>query len=170
MKVVLFRHAQKGITPFEDPALTEAGYKQAEAISQLVAKNVLPEPTHCWVSPKIRTRQTLQAVCDLSQIQIKSSDLLNLRAQSENSQDFRKRISELIQFLDSTSLTSNNEVHYLCTHYDWIAEAMTLINSDKDLNSFEFSHWAPAQYIVFSLQNSIWKFEKKGQAHASKID
>lgn len=167
MKIVLFRHAQKGIMPFEDPELTQEGFRQAEMIYSLVQRKCLPEPTHAWVSPKIRTSQTLQPVCENFKIKIRKTELLNMCTQNESSADFRKRISN---FLNQFETIAAQETHFLCTHYDWIEEAMTLINCDKDLNSFEFSHWAPTQYIVFEIASSIWKFVKKGSAHATKTN
>lgn len=170
MKVVLFRHAQKGVIPYDDPTLTEDGFRQGEAISQLVQKKILPAPTQAWASPKVRTSQTLQAACESAKIQLQKTELLDLRQPSESTDEFRKRILNLISMLDQISQDSKNEVYFLCTHYDWIEEAMTLINCDKDLNSFEFSHWSPAQFILFEVQDSLWTFLKKGSAHAAKID
>ncbi len=57
-----------------------------------------------------------------------------------------------------------NEVHFICTHYDWIEEALTLINSDKNLNSFEYSGWSPAQFLVFEVSDGSWKVGQKGVA------
>lgn len=167
MKIVLFRHAQKGITPFDNPELTEEGFKQAEMIYELIKKNILPHPTQAWASPKIRTTQTLTPACENFKIRIQETELLDLRTQHESSSDFRKRISS---FLNQFDESASAETHFLCTHYDWIEEAMTLINCDKDLNSFEFSHWMPTQFIVFEIRDSKWMFVKKGSAHATKAD
>jgi phosphohistidine phosphatase SixA len=79
MKLLLMRHAQKGLQPFEDPGLTEEGLRQAEKIASLVQKNVLPKPTHIWASPKIRTSQTLQAVGDASKVKIQKTESLDVR-------------------------------------------------------------------------------------------
>lgn len=168
MKVVLIRHAQKGITPYEDPSLTEGGLLQAESLCQLTKKNLLPIPTHAWVSPKTRTFQTLKPLCESHQIRAQITEALDQRSSNETSADFRKRVSNFINQLDLRATEAPDEIHILCTHYDWIEEGMTLINSDKDLNSFEFSHWSPTQFVVFDVQDSVWKIIGKGSAHATK--
>lgn len=168
MKVVLIRHAQKGIVPYEDPSLTEGGLLQAESLCQFAKKNLLPVPTHAWVSPKTRTFQTLKPLCEIHKIQAQISDSLDQRATNESAQDFRKRVSNFLHQLDLRAAEAPHEIHILCTHYDWIEEGMTLINSDKDLNSFEFSHWSPTQFVVFEIQDSLWKVVGKGSAHATK--
>ena len=168
MKLVLLRHAQKGITPFDDPHLTDSGFLQSEALADLVQKNILPAPTHLWASPKIRTTQTLSATAEIFKISIQKNELLDLRSAHETAEHFRKRIQELLSHLDERSISHSHEVHYLCTHYDWIEEAITLINADKDLNSFEFSHWSPTQYIVFEVQELLWRVLIKGNANVTK--
>ncbi len=170
MEVVLFRHAQKGITPFEDPELTAEGLRQAEMIATLVAKKIIPPPTHAWASPKIRTSQTLQPACESRQIKIQKTDFLNLRSDRETSLVFNRRIAEFLLQFEKNKTAHSSETHFLCTHYDWIEEAMTLINCDKDLNSFEYSHWAPTQFIVFEITQAHWKLVRKGSAHAAIID
>lgn len=168
MKVILIRHAQKGITPYEDPSLTEGGLLQAEHLCQLAKKNIIPNPTHAWVSPKTRTYQTLKALCEDCGIRPQITESLDQRNSNESSVDFRKRVSHFLNQLELRASEFSREIHILCTHYDWIEEGMTLINSDKDLNSFEFSHWSPTQFVVFEIQNSLWKVVGKGSAHATK--
>ncbi len=164
MKFVLFRHAQKGLTPYADPELTTEGHQQAAALSTLIKQNLLPVPTHAWASPKVRTCQTLRPACDVAKVRVQISDLLEQRENHETLEIFRHRIQSFLNSF-TTNLPEDNSTescHFVCTHYDWIEEAMTLINSDKDLNIFEFSHWPPAQYVTFEIENSIWKFIRKG--------
>lgn len=169
MQVVLIRHAQKGITPYENPGLTEGGFLQAEALCELAKKSFLPIPTHAWVSPRIRTYQTLKALCESYQVQIQVTDSLDQRASEENNDQFRKRISSFLNQFETHTVETSEQIHFLCTHYDWIEESLTLINADKDLNSFEFSHWAPTQFVVFEIEKSVWKVIRKGSARAAKI-
>ncbi|MBC7420306.1 MAG: histidine phosphatase family protein [Bdellovibrio sp.] len=159
MKFVLFRHAQKGLTPYHDPELTSEGHHQASALSALIKQNLLPVPTHLWASPKIRTTQTFKSIGDEFKVRIQISDLLDQREGHESLEIFCHRVQSLLQSFEGNA---SDEIHFFCTHYDWIEEAMTLINSDKDLNSFEFSHWPPAQFIIFEIQNGLWKFIRKG--------
>jgi broad specificity phosphatase PhoE len=170
MKLVLIRHAQKGITPYENPALNETGLQQAEELCQVAKRGLLPTPTHAWVSPRVRTFQTLQPLCESLGVKIQVTESLDQRTSNETAADFQKRISAFLNQFDQRALETPNESHILCTHYDWIEESLTLINADKDLNSFEYSHWSPSQFLVFEIALGTWKVIKKGNAHAAKID
>lgn len=160
MKFALFRHAQKGILPFEDPELTHDGHLQSSKLPLLIQKKILPPPTQLWISPKRRTAQTFYALAKDYQLELKTISALDQRNEYETSELFRKRVSD---FLNSLSLSyAEPEVIYACTHYDFIEEAMSLINSDKNLSSFEFSHWAPGQYLMFSIEVDCWKLLTRG--------
>jgi len=123
---------------------------------------MIPKPTDIWVSEKIRTTQTMQDVARDHQIKPLQKTELNLRTDKETQQMFRDRVHDLIQQLDATSEKSSTKTIYLCTHYDWVEEAMSLITSDKDLNTYEFAHWGPAQFVQFKVEDGLWKFVKKG--------
>lgn len=165
-QLILLRHAEKGITPFEDPHLTHKGFQQSEALLNEVQRHRLPIPTQLWASTKIRTSQTLQPTAQHFRLQAETTDLLNLRQSNESPSRFRERIELFCKKITlSAAENSAPAIHFACTHYDWIEEAMTLINCDKDLNTFEFLHWAPAQYIVFQLPSIFsepWKFIRLG--------
>lgn len=164
MIIVLIRHGHKGMIPFEDPSLTENGFKQAKALASLIQQKKLPTPTDLWASQKIRTSQTLSSLAEKFQLDISKKNELNLRMDNENQKNFRDRIQNLISSLSESSDSSSEKCIYLCTHYDWIEEAMSLIPSDTDLLSYQFSHWSPAQYIIFEIQEQIWKYKQKGTA------
>lgn len=166
-RLILLRHAEKGITPFEDPQLTQKGLQQAENLLSEVQRQRLPIPTQLWASTKIRTSQTLQPTAQHFHLRPETTNLLNLRQSNESPSQFRERIEifcKKMALSAAENLTASTS-HFVCTHYDWIEEAMTLINCDKDLNTFEFLHWAPAQYVVFEIPSSIsepWKFIRLG--------
>ena len=162
MQLILFRHAHKGLTPAADPELSAPGFKQAEKLVELVVQSKIPAPTKSWVSEKIRTRQTLDPVCRKFQAAIEASDLLNLRAYSENAEQFRLRIKKMLAMMDSLSEKNSNDIHYLCTHYDWIEDALVYINSTTDLTTYEYASWAPAQYIHFEISDGLWAVKSKG--------
>ncbi len=164
MILILFRHGHKGQTPFQDPDLTPKGFDQALDLIAQIEQGLLPKPTHCWFSEMIRTKQTLQKAIEKYQPLSKQKSELNVRRHTEMAKAFHTRIQKFCA--DLVSKQKPEEVHFLCTHYDWIEEVLTLINSDKDLNSFEFSSWSPGQYLVFEIdsseKNEPWKVLKKG--------
>lgn len=162
MKFVLFRHAHKGILPFEDPELSLQGFEQAVVILNLIKTNNLPRPTHLYVSPKRRTSQTFYPTSKEFNIKIEVQPDLDQQNSLEANLHFKKRVQHFLQQIQNSAQTDS--IIFACTHFDWIEESMALINCDKDLNSFEFSHWSPTQYIVFDLQKDHWKFINKGAA------
>lgn len=162
MQLILLRHAHKGLTPSSDPELSAPGFKQAEKLVELVTSQKIPAPTKAWVSEKIRTRQTIDPVSRHSKAVVETSDLLNLRAYSENAEQFRLRIKKMLNMIDEFAKTGTKEIHYLCTHYDWIEEALVFINSSTDLTTFEYASWAPAQYLHFEVREGLWTVKSKG--------
>lgn len=159
MLVVLFRHGHKEFSMDENPKLSPKGLEQAHNLARLIADGTLPTPTHCWYSEKIRTKQTLQE--SLSGALTFERVELNYREGDEDQNKMRARIQKFLN--DLTLRTNAREVHFICTHYDWIEESMTLITCDRDLTSYEFSSWAPGQFVVFDLVDGLYTFIKKGR-------
>lgn len=165
MKFILFRHAHKGITPFEDPELSLQGFEQAAKILTWIQQNELAQATQLWVSPKRRTSQTFYPVSRFYDLPLQIKTELDQHSDQENNLDFRKRVQKFLNLISENA--DENSVIMACTHYDWIEEAMSLINCDKDLSGFEFTHWSPTQYVAFEIhpnENHLWKFIKKGSA------
>jgi phosphohistidine phosphatase SixA len=163
MNIVIFRHAQKGMLPFENPALSPEGFRQAEALSALVQEHKLPTPTEMWVSEKIRTRQTMQNIANTVRRPVVEKIELDLRQENETQKMFNSRVGVLVDSLSESSKgNAIAECIYICTHYDWIEEAMSLIPSDTDLASYQFAHWGPAQFANFEVKGGLWKFIHKG--------
>lgn len=164
MILVIFRHGHKGITPINDPDLSPLGFEQADILLEKISSNELPMPTHFWFSEKIRTQQTLGSAIKKYAGQAKKTQGLNLREHTESLKDFKTRIQNFCAGL--VQKNKPDEVHFLCSHYDWIEEALALINCDKDLNSFEYSNWSPGQYLVFEILSNDhtepWQLIKKG--------
>ncbi len=161
MKFVLFRHAHKGSSPYDDPELSKQGQEQAASLVHLINRAEIPKPNQLLVSPRRRTSQTFYPVSREFNLQSKIQKALDQRNSNESHAEFRERVSQFLMQADQ--LESAGSVVYVCTHYDWIEEAMTLINCDKDLNSFEFSHWSPAQHLIFEVHEKLWKLIKKGK-------
>ena len=164
MILILFRHGHKGFNPISNPDLTAKGFEQAEVLVDFIEKQILPKPTHCWFSDKIRTQQTLlKAIEKYHPVSAVKRDL-DLKNHTESMSDFRQRIQKFCS--EITTRGTTHEVHYVCTHYDWIEEVLALIHTDKDLNSFEFSNWSPGQFLMFEIPSNDtsepWKVLQKG--------
>ena len=162
MKLVLFRHAQKGIMPFEDPELSPRGFEQGDNILKLVLAQKLPAPTALFVSPKRRTSQTFYKLAKEKNLQCLITPELDQRESDESSQQFLQRIRKWIENIELNA--PSDAVYFACTHYDWIEESMLIIPSDRSLGGFEFAHWSPTQFVEFHIENGLWKFIQKGDA------
>lgn len=160
MKFLLFRHAHKGIMPFNDPELSPQGLEQAHHLIQMINQNKLVKPTHLLVSPRKRAQQTFLPISQHFKIKIETDSDLDQRQQNESSSDFRKRIQSFMNQLEISAKPQT--VVFACTHYDWLEESMSIINCSQNLNTFEFSHWAPTQHLEFEWQDGIWKLIGKG--------
>lgn len=153
--------------PADNPHLTDRGHLQAKKLLQFTKDNKLPLPTLCLYSEKIRTKETLDEIINGYQPRHEALSGLNLRSHSESATDFRQRIQKFIHHYTvkaSQSGTGSKQVIYACTHYDWIDEALTMIDADVDLNSYEYRSWAPAQYLEFQIENGLWQLKSKGIA------
>ncbi len=161
MVIFIFRHGHKAFSIDNDPPLSPKGFEQAMYLNQLIADKKIPLATHCWVSDKKRTFQTLEKVIDQHQLIAHKKSDLNYREAKENTVQFRQRIQKFLRELSTRAKES--EIHYICTHYDWIEEAMPLINCDKDLGSYEYASWSPGQYLAFDLvDQNFYKLLNKG--------
>ncbi|MFN3454496.1 MAG: histidine phosphatase family protein [Pseudobdellovibrio sp.] len=167
MTIILIRHGHKAMQPADNPTLSPKGYEQSHKLLTYVKNNQLPAPTHCFFTDKIRTYETLQEIIKVYQPKTELKTDLNLHHHLETSLQFRQRVQKCINYF--TFLSSQPELHhqiiYLCTHYDWIEEAMSIIDCDQNLNSFEYVSWAPAQFIEFEIIDHIWHIKSKGSAY-----
>ncbi|WP_413613222.1 phosphoglycerate mutase family protein [Bdellovibrio sp. HCB-110] len=155
MKIYLFRHAQKAMDFSGDPDLTAEGHAQASKVLDKVLKNELPQPTELWVSPKKRTHSTFRPVSQHFGLPMQINEALLEQQGDENLSDFRSRIEKLFE----GAAARKEGVIFLCSHYDLVVEAMSVLPSDKDLTDSEFSHWSPCQYIGFEVNSDgIYEF------------
>lgn len=156
MKLYLFRHAQKAMDFSGDPDLTAEGHAQASKLLDKVIKNEMAKPTELWVSPKKRTQSTFRPLSKHYGLELQGQEALYEQQSDENLAQFRMRINRLLETMTDKK---SDAVIYACTHYDWVVEAMAIIASDKDLNTSEFSHWSPCQYIQFHVTaNGLFEF------------
>lgn len=155
MKIYVFRHAQKAMDFSGDPDLTTEGHAQASRLLDKVLKEELPRPTELWVSPKKRTHSTFRPLAQHLGLQlIVQEDLLEQKS-DESLSEFRLRVTRTLE----AAATRKDSVVFLCSHYDWVVEAMAVAPSDTDLSGIEFSHWSPAQHVGFHVkQDGVFEF------------
>lgn len=155
MKIYLFRHAQKSVDFTGDPDLTPEGHAQALRLLDKVIKNELPRPTELWVSPKKRAQSTFKPLSQHFALPLKIHDSLLEQQADENLEQFRKRIEKLFE----KASENTDSVVFMCTHYDFVIEAMAVVPCDTDLSAPEFAHWSPCQYVGWKKNaDNIYEF------------
>ncbi len=155
MKIYVFRHAQKAMDFSGDPDLTTEGHAQASRLLDKVLKEELPRPTELWVSPKKRTHSTFRPLAQHLGLPLVVQEGLLEQKSDESLSEFRLRVTRTLE----AAATRKDAVIFLCSHYDWVVEAMAVAPSDTDLSGSEFSHWNPAQHVGFQVtQEGIFEF------------
>lgn len=154
MMWVLFRHGEKTMQG-HDPELSPRGHEQARKILEKVQKGGLPKPHALYVSTKQRTLQTFAPLSTGTKVPSQIRAELTERVPGETVEKFRFRIQEFLVRLMLQH--KDNEVIYLCTHFDWIEEFLTIVESDTDLTRCQ--HWPSAQHMVFE-KKELWHLLK----------
>ncbi|WP_413293229.1 phosphoglycerate mutase family protein [Bdellovibrio sp. HCB185ZH] len=155
MKIYIFRHAQKAMDFSGDPDLTPEGHGQASTLLDLVLKNEMPKPTQLWVSPRKRTHSTFRPLSEQLKLPLVNQEALLEQQGDESLQIFRRRISNLLE----KASEATNDVIFMCSHYDWVIEAMSVIPSETDLSDDRFNHWTPCQCVGFEVaKDGMFKF------------
>lgn len=157
MKLSLFRHAEKQSDWTYDPVLSPYGEKQALKLSQNVQSNLLPRPDQLYVSPKKRAQATFAPLSKDLKIPLAVQLALDEKHKGEDSGSFRLRVQNYLKGFNKTT----SETVYLCTHMDWLEEALSLIPCDTDLSQLSDFYWAPAAYLHFEIRN-IWHLQSWG--------
>ncbi len=155
MRLVLFRHAEKQHDGTANPKLSAYGAQQALKLAQDVSVKNLPTPQVLMASPRIRTQQTLSPLAQNLGLKVSIYEPLNERLPNESVADFRRRIQELL--VHTQMDYQKNECVYLCTHYDWIEEFLTIIECNTDLT--KYSQWSSAQWLWLD-KKELWEFVK----------
>ncbi len=152
MKIYLFRHAEKINAFHRNPELSPQGEKQALLLAEKVQQALLPRPTELWVSPKKRAQQSMGPLSQALDLPLQIKTALDERDVSENQSQFHQRVEKICH-----SLTSAKGVIYLCSHFDWLEEALAVLPSDEELTHERYAHWSPLQYMGFHFRDSLFQ-------------
>lgn len=158
MRLVLLRHAEKApLLTLSSPPLSAEGEKQAQKLLEFVRQGKLPPPHKICCSPKVRSRQTLQPLADEFDIENVEIAELDERRNNETYDQFRERVQKLLERAETFDKTT-----YLCTHLDWIEEALAIIPADSDLGSYQ--NWGSGQFMVFQIEHrQPWQLQEFGR-------
>lgn len=168
MKIVLLRHATRSTTGLGDSPLTLLGLAQAEEFGTkaATARDHLLKPTHVIASPKQRARQTLEPLAEKSGIALKIDPRLDERHQNEPAQTFTHRMREILAEVEAIE-GQPEPVIYLCSHLDWLEQAVTEISTD--LTELEAAaSWQTCEYRIFNVEDGLWQFVRRGRAEGAQ--
>lgn len=157
MRVYLFRHAERENSGQADPPLTPHGRQQAREIGKQIESGAWDKPDRLWISPRRRTFETFAPASIAVGVSTQIMPELDERQSAENGAQFTQRVRKL---LGETVQTPG--VTYLCTHLDWIEEAMIAIPSPEDLLALQHQIWSPAQHMVFDVEDGLWHLRRQG--------
>lgn len=137
--------------------LSPHGEAQARSLPLLVQSGKLPSPTEIWVSPRIRTQQTMRELSLALQVPLQIRDELQERTEGESMQELKARTQQLSREL--LTQEQSNKVVYLCSHYDWLEVA--LLGFQLESHLLEIS-WSPGAYLHLKAEGQVWKLINTG--------
>ena len=150
MKLYLFRHAEKASHFHPNPGLSVAGLQQAVRLMEKVQNSEMPRPSQLWASPKKRAQESFEPLATFLELPLKTVEALDERVHDEDRSFFRARIQKFLHALEK-----EEGVIYICTHSDWLEEALTMIPSEKDLANAH-PHWHPLQYLGLQAREGLY--------------
>lgn len=140
-----------------DPSLSQVGKTQALQLRRLLEVGKLPRPASLFCSPRRRTQETFAELSSHLAIPLQILPDLLERGSHESARDFAARVQTGIGKIESFSRPV-----FLCSHMDWLMEAMILI---PDTGSVPLTslHWPPGGYVAFDFNQGLWKSTMEGQ-------
>lgn len=159
MSIYLFRHGDRtSRSPDSEPELSATGLRQADFLADWVERGTLPTPSSLWVSPRHRAQQTFTPLSRRLAVPIETLQDLDEQTGREGAQRFRERVNAVLERAEAQS-----GILFLCSHFDWLEEAVSLISADEDLIANPGPLWAPGSFVGFDIENELWRVRQKGQ-------
>ncbi len=117
MKIYILRHGERS-SGYGDVSLSQEGHQQAISLASNAS---LQDVNLILCSPKIRTRETIQPLCDHLHLVAEISPELDQRKAIETEGEFIRRV---LNFLDDCVQTRTEQNILLCSHSDWLQTAI----------------------------------------------
>ncbi len=117
MKIYILRHGERS-NGYGDVSLSKEGNSQA---IQLANNPSLQDTNIVLCSPKVRTRETIQPLCNRLQLTPEIASDLDQRKSIETEAEFIRRV---LNFLDQCVQTRTEQNLLLCSHSDWLQAAV----------------------------------------------
>jgi phosphohistidine phosphatase SixA len=117
MKIYILRHGERS-SGYGDVSLSEEGQRQALELAQ---NATLQDVNLILCSPKVRTRETIQPLCNRLQLTPEIAPELDQRRNIETEGEFIRRV---LNYLDECVQTRKVQTLLLCSHSDWLQAAV----------------------------------------------
>lgn len=155
MIILFFRHGDR--MAGNDPTLSAIGYKQAANLPQFLEQNQISLPDVLWVSPRKRAQESFEILAREKNLPCEIRPELDERTGKESAVTFRQRVQGVINRLPHTQKNI-----FICSHMDWLEEAMTCI-PDQGKISLETFVWPVGGFIEFEIVDNLWTSTRQGQ-------
>lgn len=159
MQILILRHAEKlSALGSNNPPLSEKGQIQAKNLLKLFEENKLFKPDQLWGSTKVRTQQTLLPLAQNLGKTVLPLPALEEKKHTESRTQFIDRIQQQLNKIEKSQQNI-----MLCSHMDWLEEALALIPAAESVSNSIHSHWPSGAYFHFQIQDGLWHFQQSGQ-------
>ncbi len=148
MKIYILRHAERS-NGYGDVSLSQEGHSQASA---LASNPSLQDVNLVRCSPKIRTRETIQPLCNRLQLVPEIAPDLDQRKSMETDAEFIRRV---LNYLDECVQTRKEQNLLLCSHSDWLQAAIMNLPLPIHKASAQ-SFFSCADYRTLIYSNNQW--------------
>lgn len=152
MHLYLLRHGDKLRSQTDpDVDLSSRGLAQASDLAQRICERG-PEPEDVLCSPKRRTRSTLEPLGRRLNLKIQVLEELDEQRWEEPRAVFCRRVE-----LTLRQLAEKGRSAVVCSHADWLAEAIRLIPSNLPDPEAEM-HFGTCHFRLFEFDGAIWHY------------
>lgn len=158
MKITLLRHGNRDLMLSADGGLNQTGKELAAGLfARLHPQGDLLIPTHLICSPKKRAKETLLPLSEDLGLPVEVEESLDERLNDETSSEFRARVRKFLELIPTKY--KSIDVIYLCSHADWLEDAMAVLPSDIPRMIAE-SGFGCGEHRSFQFKAGLWAYLK----------
>jgi broad specificity phosphatase PhoE len=148
MKLFLLRHGDRS-SGYGDVPLSSEGNRQAQ---DLASQPALQNIDVILVSPKVRTRQTVQPLAEKHGVEVRVEQDLDQRKSIETPNEFTGRVMRAMNDIAENYAGKNVLV---CSHSDWLQTAVLSMPSSRPDNAIHcFFSCADFKTVVY--KDGLW--------------
>ena len=148
MKLFLLRHGDRS-SGYGDVPLSAEGQRQAQ---ELAERPALQTVNVILISPKMRTKQTVEPLADKLGIEVRIEAALDQRKSIETQSEFTSRV---LAFLSSLPTSHAGHNVLACSHSDWLQTAILHMPATRPDNAIH-SFFSCGEFKTLVLKDGLW--------------